>query len=258
MNFQSEKPKIHLIFERIISLYKTILKFYLKHEYVDNDNDILKLNPLNVYQYLPNSDIYLGAKVEIIIGKYHLKKENMTRFLNNCLNFYVELCIQIRKRFSNLSKYENLKLLNPVQLLEKPITLTPLCQQFPHFFLDNIEEPCTEAREISSLPTNIKNKLKGLEFTEFWFELYAFRNSADEQVFKNICNLVFNVISLPHSSASAERIFSQLNLMKSKIRNRLLPETCNSLLMAKTLLGNNTCFQWKPEKSLLDKTIIYQ
>jgi hypothetical protein len=58
------------------------------------------------------------------------------------------------------------------------------------------------------------------------------------------------VTCLPHSSASAEKIFSQLNLIKTKTRNRLLIQTCASLLHAKDILrlrGEN-CFTWKPPK----------
>lgn len=257
IEFQSEKPKIYLLFERITSLYKTILKYFLKHQFVDTAN-ISEINPLNVHQYLASEDIYLGAKTESLLRQYNLEKKYLNAFCTRCLSFYVELCLQIKIRFRNLSKYENFKLLNPQLLLEKPVSLTLLLEQFPNLINNNIEEISSEVREISCLPTDIKNKLKHVDFVEFWFELNSYKNSADETVFKNICLFVFDILSLPHSSASAERIFSQLNLIKSKLRNRLSPETCNSLLMAKTLLGNNSCFQWKPDKSLLNKPITYK
>lgn len=139
--------------------------------------------------------------------------------------------MQIRKWFNNISQYENFKLVSPDDLLENPVSLTSLFEQFPELNGNTTEEISIEAREISSPPTDVKNKLKNLEFTEFYFELNTFKNSAEEFVFKNVCSFVFNIMSLPHSSASAEQIFSELNLIKNKIRNRLLPETGNSLLM---------------------------
>jgi hypothetical protein len=56
---------------------------------------------------------------------------------------------------------------------------------------------------------------------------------------------------LPHSFAAAERVFSHLNLINTKIRNRLLTETCHSLLHAKELLDDSFCFNFKPTLSLL-------
>lgn len=93
-------------------------------------------------------------------------------FCTRCLSFYVELCLQIKNRFRNLSKYENFKLINPQLLRDKPVSLTPLIEQFPNLINNNIdEEISSEEREISCLPADIKNKLKQVDFTEFWFEL---------------------------------------------------------------------------------------
>nr|CAI5869733.1 unnamed protein product [Callosobruchus analis] len=239
LEFQSEKPKIHILFERIMTLYKTILKCFLKNNYVDRAKSINDINPLNVYEYLKNEEIYLGQQAESVLTKYNLRKDD------------------IRNRFKNLSQYENFQLLNPNTVLERPTSITILIQQFKHFVKDNMEEIASECREISSLPNQIKIKLKELEFSAFWFELSSFKNSADQKVFGNIYQFVFNIMCLPHSSACAERIFSQLNLIKTKQRNRLLPETCNSLLMAKTLLDSNPCFVWAPETALLNEQIIY-
>ncbi|XP_018570645.1 uncharacterized protein LOC108910509 [Anoplophora glabripennis] len=257
LEFQSEEPKLYLLYNRISTLYKTILKNFMKSDYIDRAKNIQQVNPLNVHEYLSNKDIYLGQKTELLIRKHYLQMQNLTLFYNNCLNFYVELCLQIRERFKNVDQYENFQLLDPNLLLSKPTSLTPLFEQFPHLLNDNVEEVASECRELCNLPDTIKNNLKILDFTEFWFELYSMKNSLDQNIFANVCEFVFNVLSLPHSSASAERIFSQLSLIKTKLRNRLLPETCNSLLMAKGLLGKTPCFEWKPSQSLLRKDIFY-
>lgn len=36
--FQCENPKIHTLYEKMSSTYKTILGFYLKTEYMENTN----------------------------------------------------------------------------------------------------------------------------------------------------------------------------------------------------------------------------
>nr|CAI5858476.1 unnamed protein product [Callosobruchus analis] len=106
LEFQSEKAKIHILFERIMTLAKSIID----------------INPLNVYEYLKNEEIYLGQQAESVLTKYNLRKDDVRDILNNCLKFYVELCLQIRNRFKNLSQYENFQLLNPNTVLERPTT----------------------------------------------------------------------------------------------------------------------------------------
>lgn len=48
-----------------------------------------------------------------------------------------------------------------------------------------------------------------------------------------ISKFMLTLCALPHSSASAERQFSILNNLKTKIRNRLQTETVSALMFAK-------------------------
>jgi hypothetical protein len=66
------------------------------------------------------------------------------------------------------------------------------------------------------------------------------QNAVNEKCYNNICQFVFKLMCLPHSSACAERIFSTLSNIKTKNRNRLLPATCDVLLQGKELLDGNT------------------
>ncbi|CAH1111390.1 unnamed protein product [Psylliodes chrysocephalus] len=95
------------------------------------------------------------------------------------------------------------KILNLTWKIMKTYVLITKCKP--------LEETAGKARELCNLSERVKNKLKALELTKFWFKLNTFKNAANEKIFGNLCEFVFNIFSLPHSSASAERIFSQLN-----------------------------------------------
>lgn len=66
---------------------------------------------------------------------------------------------------------------------------------------------------------------------EFWVYLYN-RESDGEFKFKNVAGFVLKILSLPHSSVDCERIFSKVNLIKTKVRNRLQVESLNGLLLS--------------------------
>ena len=57
---------------------------------------------------------------------------------------------------------------------------------------------------------------------------------------------------LPHSSACVERIFSQVNCVKTKTTNALKSETVRDRLIAKQYLTRNNlnCITWQPTKTL--------
>ncbi|EFA07096.1 hypothetical protein TcasGA2_TC010086 [Tribolium castaneum] len=55
----------------------------------------------------------------------------------------------------------------------------------------------------------------------------------------------------PESLVGAERVFSQLNLIKTKNRNRLNVTTCEALLHTKQLVSNVKCINFQPAKNFL-------
>nr|CAI5863730.1 unnamed protein product [Callosobruchus analis] len=65
---------------------------------------------------------------------------------------------------------------------------------------------------------------------EFWVQVYSYRNATDNNPFKNICDVALTLLVLPFSNAEVERIFSQLNIVKNKTRNKLSTDMVNSLL----------------------------
>lgn len=68
-------------------------------------------------------------------------------------------------------------------------------------------------------------------------------------MFINLFKLAKGLFCLPHSSAAAERQFSNYNLLKTKIRNHLTVDTYNSILHMKDILERERCYSWTPNKS---------
>lgn len=74
-----------------------------------------------------------------------------------------------------------------------------------------------------------------MEIPEFWQEISTAKDfSSDNLKFSNICTLAKLVLSLPHSNASAEQIFSIVNDVKTKKRNRLGDNTLNAVTVIRS------------------------
>lgn len=85
-----------------------------------------------------------------------------------------------------------------------------------------------------------------MDIVEFWDTVSKHRNGMNEKCFEDLINFVYNLLSLLHSSAAAERIFSQLSFIKTKYRNKLDFETINSIMQSKELCRhrNNSHYVW--------------
>lgn len=70
-------------------------------------------------------------------------------------------------------------------------------------------------------------------------------------------DFALSVLSLPHSNADCERIFSNVNAIKTKYRNKLVTETINGTLLTKQCIqgGRNemkNCINFNPSKAMLN------
>lgn len=76
--------------------------------------------------------------------------------------------------------------------------------------------------------------------------------------FKHLAKFCLHVISLLHSNAECKRIFSKVNQIKTKFKNKMITETMNGLILAKQRVKN--CVQYEPSKieySYMTKSVLY-
>lgn len=72
---------------------------------------------------------------------------------------------------------------------------------------------------------------------------------------------MLELFSLPNSSANVERIFSQMNLSKTKVCNSLKEGTLNGILSSKEVIGSDNsrkkpCFKFKVTPGMIKKHCI--
>lgn len=99
LEFQSETPRLHLLENGITSLFRSILKNFMKQEYLDKNVCYHQLQ-FHPHYYKSMSNLYFGANVEALICSTVIDKTELENFRIKCLAFYVELSQQINMRFN--------------------------------------------------------------------------------------------------------------------------------------------------------------
>jgi hypothetical protein len=112
------------------------------------------------------------------------------------LDFFIELCNQVKKKFNFNDKY-----------------------LFPNIEID-VESAHTEWQLSSEI--KLKDCNKRTDINAFWKTVSEQKNGCDNLMIPNLMVIVKTIFSLPHSSAAAEQCFSQLTLIKTSLRNKLL------------------------------------
>lgn len=68
---------------------------------------------------------------------------------------------------------------------------------------------------------------------QFWAEVADYRDATGENPYSDIFELALTVLSLPHSNADVERLFSHMSILKTKLRNKMSNETLRAVLAVK-------------------------
>ncbi|XP_067123238.1 zinc finger protein 862-like [Centruroides vittatus] len=250
LNFQSERPRITSLLPNISSLFKTILHNYLKKDYVDSI-PLNKIDTQNSRHFQRIETIYLGAMCEVQIAKNKFPEKDMKLFLSSIQSFYIVLSAEIKKKFpfDDLILQEITKLEPKIALSGNVRSVVNLVTHFPNIVPEHeYEELNTEWQLLPEIRDKLTScAVENLE--TFWYEVNKIKDDNGDVMFPILGKLSTSLLSLPHSSACVERVFSQLNLIKTKIRNRLQVDTCNAFLLSKELLKtqNRKCYDWIPE-----------
>lgn len=160
----------------------------------------------------------------------------------------------------------NLKLLSDLQLLA-PKNIKKYSFDFVHrsfsAFIPTNSISSLES-EYRLLQTKVDNLAEGTQsITQFWVSVKNAKNVADNPTFPLMTELARSLLSLPVSSnAAVERVFSQVTLTKTDLRNRMSNETLEALLHVKFGLARNggCCKNFRPGKEFLSRfssTILY-
>lgn len=246
---QSELPKMHFLLSKFKNLFNQIARNFILKKVIDS-NPIKSIDLNYTINHLSDNELYCGTEVE----KFSMTVVDpsiLQEFRCNVRKFYITFCEKLRLKIDFDNEILNLlPKFSPEHVLngESTSILKLLICLFPDFEVENAEIINIEYRALSDYRE--LNKFKNYNISEFWNEIGNLKNDLNEYMFKNIYRIAQGILSLPHSSANVERIFSIQNLIKTKCRNRMAVNTCEALIQTKDLIKskNHNCFDFKIPK----------
>lgn len=257
LEMQSETVKIHTLYSNIESVLKSLLDCYLDRSYLEM-TPLENIQYRNPHYFQPLENLYLGANIMASLANdtHHLTETEMANFRKHCLEFFIESCKQIYNRFnpkdSSMQILKKIKIISPSEVLSKKHnSIAPLAVEFPNLIKQNeLNDIDVEWRLLRNV--DIRDLVE-MNISNFWKKISEMKTSDDTPLFPKLCKFVYYIFTLPHSSATVERIFSQVNLNKTKIRNKLSTDTLQGILHTKQLLKNKSCYNFPVDNELFKR-----
>lgn len=181
----------------------------------------------------------------------------MKNFKEIAKKFYLKFCevLRVKVNFDNeiLNWFSKFIPENVVSGQTNSIVRL-LIKIFPNEY-NNFDSINTQFRSLADI--EVLKDFKNESICNFWARVSEMKNELNELMFLELSRIVGGILSIPHSSANVERIFSYQNIIKTKERNRLHVPTVSGLIQTKDLLrsSNSCCFSFKIPNNLLTKTI---
>ncbi|CAG4970092.1 unnamed protein product [Parnassius apollo] len=177
---------------------------------------------------------HLGHLFESHASNSNLSPQAISNIKKRCIDFSVKLVQEIQNRIPS-----NYEILAKVTLLSPENTLKQI--KDPHALVGLARELGFDDQKTDK----IVQQWKTIQFIEwetagdsvkFWAQVLKYKNAAGVNTFRELADLAIVAMSLPHSNAEVERLFSVMNTVKNKLRNRMCSLTLNSIIMIRNQL----------------------
>ena len=213
--FQSEDFQLHHLHRKMSEGYRALLSLYVRPDILESV-PLHAIDPEDTAVCKAIEDINLGGRCESLLLEQPLR-EGERKMRLDALEFLERLCGQIKRRFDMdpNGTLARLCALDPaVAMLEandknRPQTLAPLMVRFKHLVPEEKRDDLDD--EWCELPVALATDKTQLTPPVFWAEVAELKDAADEPRFPTLTKFTFDLMSLPHSTAAVERIFSQVS-----------------------------------------------
>ena len=108
--------------------------------------------------------------------------------------------------------------------------------------------------QLSSVEQPLTNDVE-----QFWVGVANHKYASGENNLKELSDLVLSMLALPFSKSAVEMVFSQMNLIKTKFRNRMQQDILEALLQICGYLAQNNicCNTFTPTSEMLTRFVTH-
>ncbi|XP_073947802.1 uncharacterized protein [Choristoneura fumiferana] len=256
--FQGEYSTVQRAFKDSADM----LSCYMKMSYLRSTNP-LDFDPSSTVNFLPLKEIYLGVNVSKqieLLAQNARQTSEITTFLQRIQSFLIQLCVELKLRLPLHKLFQQMQFLEPQNIVYKDFTsLANMVSQFPNLVEESdIQTIDSEYRELK-LDNTVSDLLESggssgtaLNIERFWGHIAKITKADGSKKYQHLVDFAKAMMIMPMSNTACERIFSQVNNIKTELRNRFKNEHVSAILHVKQAVKEQDgCVNFTPSKNML-------
>ncbi|XP_013383769.1 uncharacterized protein LOC106154078 [Lingula anatina] len=237
---QCAEPKIHVLRRRLHSLLKELLVMFVKPSAMIYKG-VLDVQFTVSSNIKAENDLLIGDEAKAFLSQKkdnHLRDKRIQEFHKNVKSFFSTACSYIKQKLPL-----SCELLKHAEVTDMQ-RQTESYQSSVQFFLKKF--PCLipeeERGKLESefalyQVTDIRD-IKKDRLDEAWAEMGQMKDENGVQMFQVLPKFMLRILTIPHSSAHCERVFSMVRKTHTAFRPNMSSQTLEAILINKSRSGN--------------------
>lgn len=251
--FQQDRGNPFKMLECLLAFFRSLVPRVVRPALIPtSDKDLLSINFSDHNTLLPVGAINYGVTIAIALEDARMDSAAEMHFKSRCKDFIVEACRQVQNRLpANICIWRSLSAFSPKSILSQGKPLLKSISVLP-LYAGDLAALETQYEAVTFHPWTNKDDSQA---EAFWVEVFNYRDSSGEQAFKDLAQFALSLLAMPLSNADVERVFSQMAIIKCKLRNRMGQETLSSILHVRYGLRMQCkcCKDFQPTKEMLQR-----
>lgn len=187
----------------------------------------------NNLSYINIEHLDFGFNYRQALTDYPIDKKKLVDIKVKIQVFIKVLCTEMIERIpDNLKLFDSIKYFNVEICMNRSERVN-----FESLPLELLESTAIDLSILERQYNNLINVPFDInaqhDSEKFWIQLMHYKNSGGELIFFELSRFALSILSLPISNAYVERVFLTMNIVKSKIRNKINLPLLDSILRIK-------------------------
>ena len=263
---QAEDPKIHILRRSLLKLLRSLLVRFVKPSAIANQ-PLDKVEYHLRYNIKPDSELVIGESATDFIkrkSENHLKDIRIQEFYKNVVCYFTEACDYIKKKLPlNEPLLQHAEVADVfLQQSAKSTSLLYFLERFPCLIPEDVKKDTVIEQFAVYQSTDLKTAL-GEEWLksrmdEQWKQIGLLTDENGNTLFHELSEVMLAVLTIPHSSAHCERVFSTVRKNRTDQRSSLSDDTLQTLLTLKSRAGNFLEKEYSSQQLIKLKSAYYR
>ena len=234
LELQKDEPMVQVLHEKLNGFLKEIMLRFVKPVIIKTSPDLKECQYKDPNNQRPDADLILGQEIRDFISSHQFTSSQLEEFYMSVRKYFTAVCDYVISTFPLSDELlEHARVANVNKRLEVSFSSISYFVKRFHFMEDQLDQ-----LEMEFANYQVDDELDSLlekRADESWFDISHMKDKATSQLVKYqyLPKLMLMILSISHSNAEDERIFSVVRKNATEFRSSLSTPVLSDSLTSK-------------------------